>query len=87
MEYDGLTAVIIRFGKIDVKLFIEQAMRLSGDPTQMPTVIGTASCDGEDSPLVEWKVGLPRSGASPPAYAGVLGWVAVASVAIVLATA
>lgn len=87
MKYDELTAVNIRFGNIDVKLFIEQAMRLRGDPTRLPTVIGTASCDGEDSPLVEWKVGLPRSGASPSARTGVLGRVAVASVAIVLATA
>lgn len=59
-------------------------MRLSSDPSHMPTVLGTVRC--ENAPLVEWKVGLRQKGASSQLRTGALGWVAVALVAIVLAT-
>lgn len=80
-----LTSVNVRFGNTDVKYFVEQAMRLNNDPSRMPTVIGSVHCAGENSPLVEWKVGLTPSGASPAARTSVLGVVAVALVAIMMA--
>lgn len=84
-ECTGLTAVNVRFGNFDVKYFVEQAMRLNNDPSRMPTVIGSVHCAGDNSPLVEWKVGLTPSGASPAVRTSVLGVVAVALVAIVTA--
>lgn len=60
-------------------------MRLSSDPSHTPTVIGSVHCAGENSPLVEWKIGLTPSGASPKVRTSVLGVVAVALVAIVMA--
>jgi hypothetical protein len=62
-------------------------MRLSSDPSRLPTVIGTVRC--ENAVLVEWKVGLrptEASHASSQLRTSALGWVAVALVAIVLAT-
>lgn len=59
-------------------------MRLNSDPSRMPTVIGSVHCAGENSPLVEWKVGLPWSGALRSARTSAIGWVAVALVATVL---
>lgn len=74
-----------RFGNTDVGYFVEQAIRLSSDPNRLPTVIESVHCTGENSPLVEWKVGLPPPGALPLARTSLFGWAAVALVAIVLA--
>lgn len=60
-------------------------MRTSNDPSHMQTVIGSVHWAGENSPLVEWKVGLPLSGALRSARTSAVGWVAVALVATVLA--
>lgn len=76
-----------RFGNIDIKYFTEQAMRLSSDPSLMPTTIGTVRC--ENGVMVERKVGFRDRDAEASQASSwlvrtsTLGWVAVASVALV----
>lgn len=52
-------------------------MRMSGNVDRLPTVIGNVHCAGENSPLVEWKVGLPPSGAVLSSHTSAVGWMAV----------
>ncbi|KAK2600903.1 hypothetical protein N8I77_010403 [Diaporthe amygdali] len=72
------------FGNLDVVYFVQQAIRTSANANHMATVIGSVQCDGENSPLVEWKVGLPPSGGVLSARTSAVGWIMVGLSAIFL---
>ncbi|KAL1872338.1 hypothetical protein Daus18300_004308 [Diaporthe australafricana] len=65
------------FGNLDAIDFVQQAMRMSPDADRLPTVIGNVNCAGENSPSIEWRVGLPPSSAVLSRHTSAVGWVAV----------
>lgn len=66
-----------RIGNVDVISMVEAAMRTTRDPTRMATVSGSVTCAGDFTPLVEWKVDYPISGAVNSARMSATGWVMV----------
>lgn len=72
-----LTSTAFRIGNLDVVDFVEAAMRVNNDPTRMPAVHGSVSCQGDFNPLVLWSVDFPLSGALPSVRMGTTAWAMV----------